>query len=221
MPKSKRAKVIHLTQTQKKTSETKIALVENIRECADNFSHVYVVRVYNERNEKLKSLREEWKPSRFFMGKNKVMGVALGRTEEDEYKENMHLITKHLHGDVGLLFTDKERNEVVEFFNEFKEDEFARGGFKATYDVTLEKGAKEQFPHSMEPNLRKLGLPTELKRGVIHLLDDFSVCKEGQVLSPERADILKHFGIQMAQFRLEVVGCYSNGAWVSEEAAEA
>ena len=31
---------------------------------------------------------------RFYFGKNKVMSIALGKTQEDEYKDNLHEISK-------------------------------------------------------------------------------------------------------------------------------
>ena len=42
---------------------------------------------------------------------------------------------------------------------------------------TLDPGPLEQLPHSMEPQLRQLGLPTALKRGVVTLPSDHQVCK--------------------------------------------
>ena len=50
---------------------------------------------------------------RFFFGKNKVMSLALGRTTEDEYKDNLHKLSKHLRGQTGLLFTNKSKEEVL------------------------------------------------------------------------------------------------------------
>lgn len=44
--------------------------------------------------------------------------------------------------------------------------DYARAGNKATFTVSLEPGPLEQFPHSMEPQLRQLGLPTALQRGM-------------------------------------------------------
>lgn len=41
----------------------------------------------------------------------------------------------------------------------------ARAGNVAQMAVTLDKGPLEQFSHSMEPQLRQLGLPTALKKG--------------------------------------------------------
>jgi mRNA turnover protein 4 len=46
------------------------------------------------RNTFLKEIRSEFKDSRFFLGKNKVMAKALGTTVEDEYKENLRQVSK-------------------------------------------------------------------------------------------------------------------------------
>lgn len=51
------------------------------------------------RNNFLKDIRNEWKTSRFFFGKNKVMAKALGTTPEDEYKEGLKQLS-----DVCIFF---------------------------------------------------------------------------------------------------------------------
>lgn len=51
--------------------------------------------------------------SRFLFGKNKVISLAFGKSEESEHKENLHKITPYLSGSVGLLFTNKSKEEVV------------------------------------------------------------------------------------------------------------
>ncbi|XP_009323525.1 PREDICTED: mRNA turnover protein 4 homolog [Pygoscelis adeliae] len=63
----------------------------------------------------------------------------------------------------------------------------------------------------MEPQLRQLGLPTALKKGVVTLLSDYEVCKEGDVLTPEQARVLgassgtkKLFGYEMAEFKVTI-----------------
>ncbi len=65
--------------------------------------------------------------------------------------------------DQVLFFTHR-------YFNHFKEMDYARAGNLAQMDITLDEGPLEQFPHSMEPQLRQLGLPTALKKGGIVLL---------------------------------------------------
>ena len=46
------------------------------------------------RNSKLKEVRSQWKESRFFYGKNRVMQLALGRSEAEEYKEGLHNVAQ-------------------------------------------------------------------------------------------------------------------------------
>ncbi|KAG8431721.1 hypothetical protein GDO86_020302 [Hymenochirus boettgeri] len=211
MPKSKRDKKVSLTKTAKKGLQVKQNLIEELRKCADTYTHIFVLSVENMRNNKLKDVRNAWKHSRLFFGKNKVMTVALGKDVTDEYKDNLHKLSKSLKGEVGLLFTNRTEQEVKEWFDQFKEKDFARAGNKATYSVVLDEGPLEQFPHSMEPQLRQLGLPTALKKGVVTLLSDYELCKEGDALTPEQARILKLFGFEMAEFKVTI-----KSMWVSE-----
>ncbi|NXE69532.1 MRT4 protein, partial [Calcarius ornatus] len=183
---------VSLTRTPRKGLEAKQALIAELRRCVDTYKYIFVFSVANMRNNKLKDVRNAWKHSRIFFGKNKVMMVALGREPSSEYKENLHKVSKHLRGEVGLLFTNRTRDEVDEWFSRFRELDFARAGNKAPYGVSLDTGPLEQFPHSMEPQLRQLGLPTALKK----------VCKEGDVLTPEQARVLKLFGYEMAEFKV-------------------
>jgi mRNA turnover protein 4 len=50
---------------------------------------------------------------RFFFGKNKVMAFALGKSIEDEYKDNLHKLSDRLYGQCGLLFTNQTKDEVI------------------------------------------------------------------------------------------------------------
>lgn len=54
----------------------------------------------------------------------------------------------------------------------------------------------------MEPSLRKLGLPTALKHGVINLTKSYVVCKKGNILTPEQAQVLKLIGECLAEFKI-------------------
>ncbi|XP_066526386.1 mRNA turnover protein 4 homolog [Hoplias malabaricus] len=204
MPKSKRDKKVSLTKTVKKGLEAKQNLIEELRKCVDTYRYVFIFSVENMRNSKLKDIRAAWKHSRFFFGKNKVMMIALGKGPTDEYKDNLHKMSRFLRGEVGVLFTNKTKEEVQEYFNSFKETDYARSGNMAQMAVTLDEGPLEQFTHSMEPQLRQLGLPTALKKGVVTLLKDYEVCKEGDTLTPEQARILKLFGIEMAEFKMSI-----------------
>ena len=61
----------------------------------------------------------------------------------------------------------------------------------------------------MEPQLRSLGLPTTLKKGVIHLHKSHSVCKQGDKITAEQAQILKLLDYKHASFKIDIVAAWS------------
>jgi len=204
MPKSKRNKQIELSKTKKRGLEWKKKLFGEIRSCVDSYNNVFVFSVNDMRNSKMKTVRDQWKDSRFFIGKNKIMAMALGRFAEEEYKPNLHKIGKRIKGQRALLFSSRSTEDVLSWFRSYSEGVFARSGNKATEDVRLPAGPLPQFPHSLEPYLRQLGLPTSLVKGVIHLVKDHEVCKLGDVLTPETAKILEFLGYEMAEFHITI-----------------
>lgn len=66
--------------------------MEDVRECVEKYNSLYVFTYENMRNEKMKEVREEWKPSRFFFGKNKVIGIGLGRNKREEVAEDLYKV---------------------------------------------------------------------------------------------------------------------------------
>uniref|UniRef100_A0A672FEP3 Ribosome assembly factor mrt4 n=1 Tax=Salarias fasciatus TaxID=181472 RepID=A0A672FEP3_SALFA len=157
----------------------------NLRKCVDTYRNLFIFSMENMRNNKLKDIRTAWKHSRFFFGKNKVMIVALGKGDTDEYKDNLHKVTRYLRGEVGILFTNKTKDEVQDFCDSLKVQDLSI----CSYSTAL-------------PFLSAVGSPSCLR--VETLLKDHQVCKEGDVLTPEQARILKLFAIEMAEFKVQI-----------------
>ena len=80
MPKSKRDRKVTLSKVSKKVGlNFKQELIDKIRQAIDKYERLFVFTVDNMRNQKLKTLREHYRDtSKFFLGKNRVMSVALG-----------------------------------------------------------------------------------------------------------------------------------------------
>ncbi|CAG8515964.1 7225_t:CDS:2 [Paraglomus brasilianum] len=194
MPKSKRAKLVHLTATLKKGKEQKEQLVDTIRKAVDDYKFIWLFHTESSRNGPIKRVRAEWSSSRIFWGKNKVMAIALGTTPESEYQYNLRLISQCLTGEVGLLFTDMPVDKVLSDAKMFTESVYARTGFIATETIVIPEGpvilGDAPIPHSMEPQLRKLGMPTILKDGVVILPVDYAICQKGNELSANQAHLL-------------------------------
>jgi len=274
MPRSKRAKVVHLSKTEKKGKEHTIRLFGLIRASVDKYQHCIVFAVSNMRNTYLKDVRTTFGDSRsvtlphppspfallllllshlpdgaaaqgpqsdrkahrrtnmadyssvatscrLFFGKTKVMTKALGTSPADEHAPHLSQLAPHLTGDVGLLFTDRVPQTVLAYFATYAPLDYARAGTVAARTFTVPAGtvcsrggevaAEEDvpLPHSVEAEVRRLGMPTRLVKGRVELEGKYTVCREGEVLSSAQTALLKTFGVAMAEFRIEVKAYWS------------
>ena len=157
------------------------------------------------------------------------MAKALGTTPEEEHRPGLAPLARvssdfyyrsqsrlnfsvfqQIKGQVGLLFTDTEPQEVIEWFKDFHQPDFARSGNRASRTVILPAGPvmqhhsdpPEPFPHNEEPQLRKLGLTTVMRKGVPTLESPHRLCEQGKVLTAEQAQLLKLIGEKMVVFRV-------------------
>lgn len=154
-----------------------------------------------------------WLSFRFFLGKNKVMQLALGKTPEEEQKSGLAKLAQTISGTRGLLFTDKSQEEVAEYFSTYRAQHFARSGFQCAGNYKLAAGTlpADRCPHPMEPLLRKVGLPTKLVQGKVELLNDVNVAVKGDTLTPEQCKIMQIFGVKLAQFKLHLLYAWKDG----------
>lgn len=214
MPISKRDKKVSLTKTNKKGLVLKERIIEDVKKCVEEYNRIFLISVQNTRNTKLLNLRTEWKDSRFFFGKLRIIALGLGKSQETEVADGIHklanAIKNHsMKGQCGLLFTNRSKKQVIEWAEEYEEMEFARSGFVTAHTIELPEGSLPQFQHSMEPQLRKLGIPTSLQKGVVTLTKPFKICQKNDVLTPEQAQILKLLDKPLAAFKLLLLGVYT------------
>jgi len=74
------------------------------------------------------------------------------------------------------------------------------------YSMGGEIAEEDDIPmaHSLEPELRKLNMPTSLKKGKITLDNPYTVCKEGDVLDSRQTRLLKLFGVATSDFTVQL-----------------
>ncbi len=75
------------------------------------------------------------------------------------------------------------------------------------YSMGGEIPAEDDVPmaHSLEPELRKLNVPTSLKKGKITLDNPYTVCEEGDMLDSRQTRLLKLFGVATADFTVQLL----------------
>lgn len=151
------------------------------------------------------------------------MARALGQTPDDAAAPGIERLSRYLAGNVGLLLTNRPAAEVTNFFDTFTPVDFARAGVPATRDFSIPAGivystagevpVEHDVPleHSIEPELRRLGVPTRMVRGKIVLGDEngegegYVVCKEGEVLDSRQTRLLKLFSVCLSEFKVQII----------------
>lgn len=151
------------------------------------------------------------------------MAKALGQNPAEAAAPGVEDLDKYLKGSVGLLLTNRPTDTVLSYFSSYSPVDFARAGVEATRDFTIPAGvvystagevAQEYdvpMEHTIEPELRRLGVPTRMVKGKIVLNDEagegegYVVCKEGEVLDSRQTRLLKLFSVLLSEFKVNVL----------------
>mmetsp|Transcript_8580 Transcript_8580/g.28111 ORF Transcript_8580/g.28111 Transcript_8580/m.28111 type:complete len:227 (-) Transcript_8580:143-823(-) len=200
MPVSKRAKKVTLSKTRKKEASTKRSeYVAMVRSCLEEKTNVFGLRL-GARATGVKQLRKELRASsRLFLGKRRLMELALGGTSaESEIRTNFRKVAGARWD--ALVATDADRTEVEAGLAKVRQPDFAVAGFVPATHIALEDGPLDQFPTSMCAQLTKLGLAVHVKDAKLHLHEPFRVAQPGSPLTPEQAKLLKLLDIKLDIF---------------------
>ncbi|KNC35754.1 ribosomal protein L10 [Plasmodium falciparum RAJ116] len=210
MPKSKRNVKISLTKVKKKVNkkemkDLKLLEIKKMIQIPNVYVYVLDIRTYSNNN--LKVAIEHFKPNgKFFIGKNKLMKLALGINENNEVKPNMSKISKLLIGNRILLITKDGPLSVLKFFNEFQPEEYIKHGNISPQDITLKCG-------------EVLNVPVKLNFDIV---DQKIILKENKVLaekdkliSLENSKILRMLNMKIAFFDITVLGYWYLDKFVS------
>lgn len=165
-----------------------------------------------------------------FFGKTKLTARALGTTPEDAQADGIDGLSRHLTGAVGLIFTNRDPQDIISYFDSLSHVDFARAGAVAPRTVTVPPGVvystggevppEDDVPvaHTLEPELRRLGMPTRMVKGKVCLGSDesgegrvggYTICKEGDVLDSRQTRLLKLFNICLSEFRVALLAYWS------------
>ena len=220
MPKSKRNRVVPLSKVTKKgPGEKKERQVKNIHKYLKQYKYCYVFTYKNMTNIAMNSLKEYFKDSIFMIGKNHVMQVGLGKTVEEEAKEGSSNLNKFLKGNCGLFFTDKEPEDIINYFKEYSSPYFGNVGSISNQTLILKRGFDphlNDFPSSMESQCRQLGMNIKIDEGKFCLLDDYIVCQEGKELTPDQSKMCKHLNIYLDEFKIYIKAYLGNNGLFKE-----
>jgi mRNA turnover protein 4 len=120
-------------------------------------------------------------------------------------------------GDVGLFFTNRSAQAAIQYFSAYSQTDFARAGTSAPREFVVPAGTvysrggeipeDQDVPlsHSLEQEVRSLGMPASLVKGRVVLNQPYVVCKHGDMLNSHQTRLLKLFGVATAEFKVRLI----------------
>lgn len=117
MAKSKRNKIVHLTQVKKKGKDHKEDLMKTVEQHVTSYKRVFIFDFEQTSSDKILQLRIRVKDiGRVFVGRNSLISVtlkAIGSRTNRDYEDLLSQISGHK----GLLFTNMKPNKLVELLD--------------------------------------------------------------------------------------------------------
>lgn len=143
------------------------------------------------------------------MGKNTLMRKVIRKLgEESPELENL---LPYIKGNIGLVLTNGDLNEVRKKLVENRKPAAAKVGAIAPTDVILEAG-----PTGMEPTqtsfLQALNIQSRINKGQVEIVQDVHLLKVGQRVGNSEAALLQKLNINPFSYGLEVKNVYDHGA---------
>lgn len=98
------------------------------------------------------------------------------------------------------------------YFEDYSCPNFPSPGDIATETIIFKRGLPKElqkFQSSMEEQFRNIGLKLKLDNSKWYLLEDFTVCKKDEKISPEQAKLLRILDKRVEEFKIKITA-YNN-----------
>jgi len=142
------------------------------------------------------------------MGKNTLIRKAI-RTHLDNIPA-LEALLPHIWGNVGLVFTNEDTNDIRQELVKNKVQASAKAGVISPVDVIVPAGGTGQEP-TKTSFFQALSIPTKIMKGAIEIINDVSLIKAGDRVSPSQAVLLQMMDIKPFQYGLKVTVVYDDG----------
>jgi len=145
--------------------------------------------------------------------KNTLMRISM----EEAGKEGTQEFIEKISGPNVFLFTNGNPFRIAMELEASKVKVFAKAGDIAMNDIVISAGNTGLSPGPLISKFGALGVRTRIESGNIWVVQDTVVCKKGEVISEDLADLLQRMGIRAAEMGLKIKAVYEKGEVIDGE----
>ena len=143
----------------------------------------------------------------FKVVKNTLMRISM----EEAGKEGTHEFIDTVSGPNVFLFTNGNPFKIVMELDANKVKVFAKTGDIAMNDIVISAGNTGLSPGPLIGKFGALSVRTRIESGNIWVVQDTTVCKKGEAISEDLADLLQRMGVRAAEMGLSIKAVYEKG----------
>jgi len=186
-------------------AEWKTEEVDSLRDMINNSSVVGIVDLGSIPAKQLQSIREELRGKvTFRMSKNKLMKIALEKTEKEQLKD-------HINAGAAFIFSNENPFRIYKLLQKSKSPALAKPGDVAKDDIIITQGSTGLPPGPLVSELQGLGIPAKIDKGSISIERDAVIVKKGEVISSKISGILSQLKIEPMEVGANLAAAYEDG----------
>jgi len=178
----------------------------------DTYEKAFIVGADNVGSMQFQNIRKGLRPGAvILMGKNTMMKRSIRLYCETTGNDKWACILDELVGNVGIIFTNGDLNDVKNEIDKYKVGAPARVGLVAPNDVKIPAGSTGMDP-SQTSFFQALGIATKINKGTIEIVSDVHLIKAGDKVGASQATLLSKLGIKPFKYGLAILKVFENGA---------
>lgn len=145
--------------------------------------------------------------------KNTLVKRAIDELGDPRLKK----LEEYLTGSNVFLFTNINPFKLAILLEKSKVKALAKAGDRASFDVVVPAGNTGLPPGPIISQFSTVGIPTRIESGSVWINKDTLVCRKGEVISLQLANILSKLGIKAVELGLSLKVVYDDGVIITEE----
>ena len=190
-------------------SAKKKELVQNLIKQIQSYPIVGLVNMENLPAQQLQNMRAmlREKGVQIVMTRKKLIQLAL----KDSKLEGIDNLTEKIIGMPALILSKDNPFTLYNTLQKNKSPAPAKAGQTAPNDIIVKGGPTSFAPGPIISELGAVGIKTKVDGGKLTIISDVVVAKEGDVITPALAEMLKRLDIQPVEVGLNLVAVWENG----------
>ena len=190
-------------------SAKKKELVQNLIKQIQSYPIVGLVNMENLPAQQLQNMRAmlREKGVQIVMTRKKLIQLAL----KDSKLEGIDNLTEKIIGMPALILSKDNPFTLYNTLQKNKSPAPAKAGQTAPNDIIVKGGPTSFAPGPIISELGAVGIKTKVDGGKLTIISDIVVAKEGDVITPALAEMLKRLDIQPMEVGLNLVAVWENG----------